>query len=243
MCLSRGRGCPLNHPGLPWGQAALAQRQGKLQRPQPPAILEQDPPWTALGFISAACSNAPRIALFSPAMGAKHLLGPLLVVWQVTKGRWAGKCPQGWARCPFAGNLLNGNWLWFSWRSSRMRRPPHAWGLVPLPCHCRPKAFSAPPPALCRSFSWGSTTSTHLKIWREVSPTITQHFSPSPDLLDGCITFLMSSLLSPHGPAGHAGKPKVESCGWAASQPAASGSALDLGAALLAWQPSLQGLY
>lgn len=44
-----------------------------------------------------------------PAVGAEHPLGPLPVVQQVTQGGWAGGCPQGWAPCPSAGSLPNGN--------------------------------------------------------------------------------------------------------------------------------------
>lgn len=44
-----------------------------------------------------------------PAVGAEHPLGPLPVVQQVTQGGWAGGCPQGWAPCPSAESLLNGN--------------------------------------------------------------------------------------------------------------------------------------
>lgn len=83
--------------------------------------------------------------------------------------------------------------LFSSLRSSRMRGPPPL-GLVPLPRLSRPRDLSAPPPARRLSSSWGSTTGTHLKIRREVSPTVTQRFSHLRTFSMVAITFLMSSL-------------------------------------------------
>lgn len=74
-----------------------------------------------------------------------------------------------------------------------MRGPPPR-GLAPLPRRSRPRDLSAPPPALRRSSSWGSTTGTHLKIRRDVSPTVTQRFSHLRTFSMVAITFLMSSL-------------------------------------------------
>lgn len=74
-----------------------------------------------------------------------------------------------------------------------MRGPPPR-GLAPLPRRSRPRDLSGPPPALRRSSSWGSTTGTHLKIRRDVSPTVTQRFSHLRTFSMVAITFLMSSL-------------------------------------------------
>lgn len=44
-----------------------------------------------------------------PAAGAGRPPGPLLVVQRVIQDGWAGGFPQGWAQCPSAKSLQNGN--------------------------------------------------------------------------------------------------------------------------------------
>jgi len=68
----------------------MAQRRDKLQGPQPPGILEQAPPWSALGVHQCCPRLCPQDLSLGPASGAENPVGPLPVVPQVTQGGWAG---------------------------------------------------------------------------------------------------------------------------------------------------------